>query len=146
MGKAILFFLIPVVIATMGIIGISASKKAEVVHIPAAYGQGTGYAPQPEQYTITASSHYKWHHGTSNGGLIVLGFILFALGGAYVHYLNREFKVGHWVVLAIFWLGGLICIFGKHVGRYYESKTFERTISAEEYGQNKGDLDAIFQP
>jgi hypothetical protein len=145
MGKAILFFLIPVVIATMGIIGITASKKAEVVHIPAAYGPGTGYALQPEQYTVTASSHYKWHHGTKSIGLIIIGFVLFAAGGFYVDYLDNEVKKGTWIVLAVLWLAGFICIFGKHLGRYYESKTFERTISAEVYEQSKGDLDAIFR-
>jgi len=144
MGKAILFFLIPAVIAALGIIGINSSKKAEVVHIPAAYGPGTGYALQPEQYTVTASTHYKWHHGTSAGWMFLVGGILFAVGAFYVYWIEKEIKTGNWKVIAIIWVAGLFCIFGKHVVRYYESKTYERTISAEQYEQNKGDLDAIF--
>jgi hypothetical protein len=144
MGKALLIFLIPAVIATAGILIINSSKKPEVVHLAAAYGPGTGYALQPEQYTVTASSHYKWHHGTSAGWKFIVGFLLFAAGGFYVYWVDAEVKTGSRWVLAIVWLLGLGCIFGKHVTRYYESKTFERTISAEQYEQNKGDLDAIF--
>lgn len=145
MGKAILIFLIPAVFAAVGILIINVSKKPEVVHVPAAYGSGTGYERIPEQYTVTASTHYKWHHGTSAGWKFIVGYILFAAGGFYVYWVDREVKTFSRWVLAFCWLLGLGCIFGKHVFRYYESNTYVRTISAEQYEQNKGDLDAIFQ-
>lgn len=145
MGKAILIFLIPVVFATAGVLIINASKKPEVVHIPAAYGPGTGYAQVPEQYTVTASPHYKWHHGTSAGWRFIVGIIAFAAGGFYIYWVDREVKTFSRWVLAFAWLLGLGLIFGKHVFRYYETNTFQRTISAEQYEKNKEDLDTIFE-
>jgi uncharacterized membrane protein YfcA len=144
MGKAILIFLLPALIATLGIIIINNSKTPEVEHKSAAYGPGTGYSQVPEEYIVTASTHYKWHHGTCVVWLAVVGFIVFAAGGGYVYWVDKEVKNGTLLVIAIFWILGFACIFAKHIGRYYERGTFERTISAEQYEANKDNLDAIF--
>lgn len=146
MGKAILIFLIPVVFATLGVIIINSSKTPEVEHKPAAYGPGTGYQQVPEEYKVTASTHYKWHHGTSPGWLWLAGVFLFVGGGAYVYWVDKEVKAGTRWVLAIVWILGFAFIFGKHVFRYYELNTYQKTIGVEEYEQHKSNLDAIFQP
>lgn len=144
MGKAIIMFLIPVVFAVLGIFIISTSKTPEVSHKPAAYGPGTGYSQVPEEYTVTASTSYKWHHGTKSTALIIAGFVFFLASGVYVYWVDKEVQTFNRWALAICWVLGMACIFGKHVTRYYERGKFERTISAEQYEQNKGDLDAIF--
>ncbi len=144
MKRALLIFLFPTVISILAIIGINLSNKPEVVHVPQAYGPGTGYQLQPEQFTVTASPSYKWHHGTSNGFKIFVGFLLFVVSGAYVYWVDREFKKGSMVILAIAWLGGAFLIFGSHAFRYYEIQTFRKTISVEKYELHKSDLDKIF--
>lgn len=144
MRKAILFFLVPALFALAGILIISLSKSNEVDHRAAAYGPGTGYQQEAEEYVITASSSYKWHHGTSSVWMITVGFVLFAVTGFYVYICGRQvWQVNNWV-LGILVLGGLLMILGKHLGRFYELNTFQRTISAEQYEANKGSLDAIF--
>lgn len=146
MRKAILIFLIPAFFALGSILIISSSHSNEVDHHPAAYGPGTGYQQEPEEYTVTASSSYKWHHGTSSGWMIAVGFVLFAIAGFYAYVCDRQvWQVNKWV-LAIFVLGGLLLILGKHLGRFYELDTFQKTISAEQYEANKTNLDAIFLP
>lgn len=146
MPKAILFFLIPVFITMLSVFAITSSKEAETVKLPAAYGPGTGYQEVPEQWTVTASSHYKWSHGTSPGWLWAVGILCFAAAGAYIYYIDKEVKGSTWVVIAFFWLAGLAAIFGEHVGKYYKSGTFSKTVSKEVYEANKGNLDAIFIP
>lgn len=145
MRKAIVFFLIPVFITILGVIAANSFKKPEAVRLPAAYGPGTGYELVPEQWTITASSHYKWNHGTSPGWLWIVGIVLFAAGGFYVYFIDREVKVGTWTILAVLWLGGMACIFGKHVVKYHKSP-YVQTISKEKYEVYKDNLDTIFQP
>ena len=68
MLRAIVFFLIPVVIAFLGVVAVNKFKEGEVVRLPAAYGAGTGYAQEAEQWVVSASSKYKWDHGTSPKG------------------------------------------------------------------------------
>ena len=144
MGKAIVIFLIPVIISILGVIAVNSYKGHEIDHKPAAYGPGTGYELVPEEYTVTASSHYKWHHGTSPGWLWIVGIILFAAGGAYLYNTDKEVKTISWKVLAVIWLAGLFSLFGKHVIKY-NKKEYVKTIDKETYEANKGNLDAIFQ-
>jgi hypothetical protein len=146
MRKAILIFLIPALFALGGILIISSSHDNEVDHRAAAYGPGTGYQLEPEEYVVTASSSYKWHHGTANGWMITLGFIAFAAAGFYAYVCERQvWDVNKWV-LAVLVLCGLLLILGKHLGRLYELNTFQKTITAEQYEANKSNLDAIFLP
>jgi peptidoglycan/LPS O-acetylase OafA/YrhL len=144
MNKAILMFLIPALFAIAGMFIISSSKTAEVEHKAAAYGPGTGYQQVPEEYTVTASTSYKWHHGTRVVWMIVVGFVLFAAAGFYVYVCDQQVWQVNKFVLIILVGGGLLMIFGKHLGKYYEIKNFQRTISAEQYEANKDNLDAIF--
>lgn len=144
MKKAILFFVIPVIITMLGVWAINSGKEPETVKQPAAYGPGTGYQQEAEQWTVTASSHYKWNHGTSPGWLWAIGILCFAAAGAYIYYIDKEVKGSTWVVIAFFWFAGLASIFGTHVGKYYKSGIYSKTISKEVYEANKGNLDAIF--
>lgn len=145
MKKAILFFLIPAVFAIIGIIVINQSKYGEVEFKPEAFGPGTGYQLRPAEYTVTASPAYKWRNGTSSKTKIVVGFILFAAGGFYVYWQDKEVKRGTWVILAICWLVGLGFIFGTHVFKYYELRTYQRTLSVQQYEQIKDNPDKIFE-
>jgi hypothetical protein len=146
MRKAILVFLIPALFAIGGILIISSSHSNEVDHRPAAYGPGTGYQQEPEEYVVTASSSYKWHHGTSSVWMIAVGFLAIAFAGFYVYVCDRQvWEVNLWV-LAILVIGGLVLILGKHLGKFYELNTFQKTITAEQYKANESNLDAIFLP
>lgn len=144
MLKAIFIFLIPAVFAFLGIFIINQSKTAEVVHISAAYGKGTGYEQVPEQYTVTASPNYKWRHGSGRTWKVIVGLILFAAGAVFVYKVDPDVKKG-FIVLGILWITGFGLIFGKYVLNYNgPNSVFEKTISADQFEQNKGDLDKIF--
>jgi hypothetical protein len=142
MFKAILFFLIPTAFALASVVNIVSDHKPEVTKLPAAYGRGTGYQEQPAQYDVVASSHYRWTHGTGSGLKVILGLIVFAAGAAF---LMTDPKEGKGIaVLAFTWLLGFGIIFGKHVINYYGPTGYEKTITADQYEQNKDHLDIIF--
>jgi|SRR5581483_379524 len=144
MQRAIIFFLIPAIITLLGIIIINASNKPEVVHLAAAYGKGTGYRQVPEQYTVTASSHYKWHHGGHSTALIIVGYFLFLIAAGYAYDVDAKAKKTNLAIIGVLWFIGILGIFGKYAAKYYEGGTFSKTISGDQYEQNKSNLDAIF--
>jgi hypothetical protein len=143
MGKAILFFLIPLFISIVAIIWIKSDHKPEVVHLAAAYGPGTSYQLEPAEYTVTASPHFRWTNGTGATWKIIVGILVFAAGAGFI--LTDPKIAKGFIVLGISWLLAFGLIFGKHVKKYYGPGGFEKTISSEQYEQNKDNLDAIFQ-
>lgn len=136
---------LPLIVALIGIFLISLDRTPEVTHFKAR--DMPGYQPTAEHYGVEASPHKKWKdYAGSNGGLIVLGFVV-AVGAsfAYLVYVRRKGGDGEgsWPVLLITWGVGLALIFGGYVVQH-GGLNYITDLSLSEFNQYRNNLDALF--
>ena len=135
--KGILLQSIPMVISVIALLYIDSSKTPETVYH--SYAQQTN---SPAYYDVVASPHYKMTHGAFNTTLVIIGFVLY-VAGIVIIILNLKFGLAL-ILTIVSWLGGLLCIFGKYSFHYYDETKYEKTITVDQYENNKTDLDIIF--
>jgi hypothetical protein len=141
--KGFLISLIPVVMATIGILILSSSDKPVVKYQDEIVRPG--YQTEPAKYIVEAS-YAKYWHDSRIPLLIVFAYLLFIAGTVYVIHIveDKEMssKAGNYM-LAVVWLVGLLMIFIPMAFKYGTS-SYESTLTVQEYEQHKNNIDALF--
>lgn len=141
--KGILVSLIPIIMATIGILVLSTSDKPVVKYQNEIVRPG--YQTEPAKYIVEAS-YAKYWHDSRIVLLIVLAYIVFLVGTVYVIDLVEEKQInskGGNYMLAVVWIVGLLMIFIPMAFKY-GSSSYQSTLTVQEYEDNKGNLDALF--